>query len=117
MCRMDIMRRVELRLEGRECPGRRELEEIVISIADRVRLKVRSRELPPEADSIIADAAVKAVNRRYYEGISSESEGQTGSITTAFYESLLSEYEDELQGIRDMLAAEGKGSLPVARFV
>ena len=113
---MDALTRIKVRLSGdEEIPTDAELEEILATITDRVCAILRVQELPQMAQSIVVDASVKAVRRKWYEGISSESGGQTGSITTAFYENLLAEYADELAGMRSMLASDG--SCPVLRFI
>lgn len=114
---MLVIDRVKTRLTGSAVPSDDELEEFIDGITDRLRLMVRTERLPPVADSIVVDAAVKAVNRRYYEGVSSESEGQTGSITTAFYENLLAEYADEIQALREMVSEDGKSLTSKVRFV
>lgn len=101
-----------------EVPGDPELKEIVRGLTDRVCMRLRVRELPDLAESVVVDAAVKVVRRRLYEGISSESEGQSGSVTTSFFEQVLAEYDADLAGIADMIAAEGDGaSVPTVRFL
>lgn len=101
-----------------EVPADEELDEIVRGLSDRVCMRLRVRTLPDLAESVVVDAAVKVVRRRLYEGISSESEGQTGSVTTSFFEQVLAEYDADLAGIVDMLAAEGAASgAPTVRFL
>lgn len=114
---MAVIDRVKTRLTGSVIPSDSELQEFVDGITDRLRLMVRADQLPSVADSIVVDATVKAVNRRYYEGVSSESEGQTGSITTAFFENLLAEYADEIQALREMVAEDGKSRTSKVRFI
>lgn len=109
--------KVRLGNEG-AVPGDDELSEVVQGVADRLRMRLRADELPVLAWSVVVDASVKVVRRRFYEGISSESEGQTGSLSTAFFESVLAEYEADIEGLRDMMAAEGaEASVPMVRFV
>ena len=114
---MGVLERVKTRLSGGYVPSDAELQEYVDGITDRLKLAVRASTLPAVADSIVVDATVKAVNRRFYEGISSESEGQTGTITTSFFESLLSEYADEIQALREMVAADGTSTSGKVRFI
>ena len=113
------LKRLKVRLTNlSEVPPDEELGEIVRGLSDRVCMRLRVRNLPDLAESIVVDAAVKVVRRRLYEGISSESEGQTGSVTTSFFEQVLAEYDADLAGIADMLAAEGAESAsPTVRFL
>ena len=112
-----LLWRVKTRLDGSDMPGDDVLRECMQGVTDRLKLMVRADVLPSPADSIVVDATVKAVNRRFYEGISSESEGQTGSVTTAFFENILAEYADEVQGLREMVAATGGGVSAKVRFI
>lgn len=112
-----LLWRVQKRLEGTDAPDEEMLREYIDGVTDRLKLMVRADVLPSPADSIIVDATVKAVNRRFYEGISSESEGQAGSVTTAFFENILAEYADEVQGLREMVAATGGGVSAKVRFI
>ena len=111
--------RLKVRLGDEEAvPADEWLSEVVGGLADRLRMRLRCEDLPVLAWSIVVDAGVKLVRRRFYEGVSSESEGQTGSLSTAFFEAVLGEYEADIEGLRDMLAAEGaEASVPMVRFV
>lgn len=113
------LKRLKVRLTTlSEVPPDDELSEVVRGLTDRVCMRLRVRELPDLAESVVVDAAVKVVRRRLYEGVSSESEGQSGSVTTSFFEEVLAEYDEDLTGISDMIAAEGsEASVPTVRFL
>lgn len=113
------LKRLKVRLTTlSEVPPDDELSEVVRGLTDRVCMRLRVRELPDLAESVVVDAAVKVVRRRLYEGVSSESEGQSGSVTTSFFEEVLAEYDEDLAGISDMIAAEGsEASVPTVRFL
>ena len=114
------VKRLKTRLSGDETiPSDEELQEIVTGLSERLMMRLRCNDLPTLAWSIVVDAGVKLVRRKFYEGISSESEGQTGSLSTSFFEQVLAEYEDDIAGLRDMLAAEDSAdtSVPLVRFI
>ncbi len=60
---------------------------------------------------------MKAVNRRFDEGIGSESEGQGGTMSVSFADDLLSEYDRELSALASMAQADGSSALPTVRFL
>ncbi len=115
---MSVLERVRARLEGWEdVPTDSWLSEAVQTLSDRVCLRCGVAALPPMAESIVADATVKAVNRRFDEGIASESEGQGGTMSVSFADDLLSEYDRELSALADMARAGGSSELPRVRFL
>lgn len=79
--------------------------EAVAGVSDRLRLRVGASELPAEAQSVVVDASVKVIRRMWYEGVSSESDGQAGTVTTSFFDDVLAEYAEEIAGLRSMVAA------------
>lgn len=108
--------RVRVRLTGYgDVPSDDVLSELVSTVADRLRLRVGSADLPDMAWSVVVDATVKAVQRRFYEGEASESEGQDGTMSTSWVDDILSEYADEVSGIRDL--ARESGALASLRFL
>ena len=118
MLDVDILSRVKNRLDGWEdVPSDAWLAEIVQSLSDRVCMRVGVEKLPVMAASIVVDATVKAVNRRFDEGISSESEGQGGSMSLSFVDDLLAEYGRELSMLAVTAGADGTSRLNVVRFI
>lgn len=114
----DLMARVKVRLSSYdEVPSDDELSEIVATLTDRVCMRVGVADLPERAGSLVVDATVKAVNRRFDEGVTSESEGQTGSMSTTWVEDILGEYEAELAGLRDELASDAASTRQRVRFL
>jgi hypothetical protein len=117
---MAILERVRARLDAWEdVPSDGWLVEAIRSLSDRVCARMGVASLPAPAESIVVDATVKAVNRRFDEGISSETEGQgTGaSMSVAFADDLLTEYDRELSALADMARADGTSLLPSVRFL
>jgi len=118
MATADMLDRVTTRLTGWEVqPSEVELLEDIQTISDRVCLRVGAGELPALAESIVVDATVKMLNRVRFEGISSESVGQTGTITTSFVDDILAEYADELSSLSDLVDDGGTGHRPPVRFI
>ena len=118
MLDVDILSRVKNRLDDWEdVPSDAWLAEVVQSLSDRVCMRVGVEKLPVLAASIVVDATVKAVNRRFDEGISSESEGQGGSMSLSFVDDLLAEYDRELSMLAVTAGADGISRLNVVRFI
>lgn len=118
MAENEVLARVKVRLTGDDgAPADAELQEIVRGVEDRLCMLLRTETLPRLAESIAVDAAVKVVRRKFYEGVSSESEGQSGTLSTGFFEQVLGEYADEIAGLRDMLAADGELRRAKVRFI
>lgn len=114
----DVARRVFTRLAGDECaPEQAELEEICKGVSDRLCMRLGVAELPPLAESIAVDAAVKVVRRKFYEGVQAENAGMAGSVSTSFFEDALAEYSAEIAGLRSMLAGGGTLSRSKVRFL
>ena len=113
---MDLLGRVKVRIEAfGDMPSDEWLKETIQAISDRVCLRVSTESLPVLAESIVVDACVKAVNRRFDEGIVSESEGQGGSMSLSFVDDILSEYSSELSSLANMLSGDSSGSSPRVR--
>lgn len=81
------------------------LDELLVTVMDRVKLRVGEKEFPDLLNSIAVDATVKAYNRKYYEGISSE--GDDG-ISTSFVEDILFEYQSEFEQFIQSFSSKGK---------
>lgn len=104
----DVLARVRCRLAADgDAPDGAELEELLRGVSDRVRMRLGVEELPALAESVVVDATVKAVRRRWYEGVQSESAGVGATVSTTFVDDILAEYGPELDGVRAMLAASG----------
>ena len=115
---MTIYERVKARLDGVEdVPSDAWVAEAIKTLSDRVCMRIGVGELPAMAASIVADAMVKAVNRRFDEGITFESEGQGDVMSVTFVDDLLSEYDRELSALADMARADGSSKLPMVKFV
>lgn len=114
----DVAWRVGTRLSGDECvPEPPELEEICKGVSDRLCMRLGVSDLPPLAESIAVDAAVKVVRRKFYEGVQAENAGMAGSVSTSFFEDALAEYSAEIAGLRSMLAGGGTLSRSKVRFL
>lgn len=104
----DVIERVETRLSGDEgAPTGAELEELCRGVSDRLCMRLGVSKLPEVAESIAVDASVKAVRRKFYEGVQTESAGMAGSVSTSFFEDALAEYSAEIAGLRAMLVEDG----------
>ena len=115
---MSVLDRVKTRLEAVEDkPSDKWLEEVTHTLTDRICLRVGVSTLPTTAESLVVDATIKAVNRRFDEGITQEAAGQGGTMTLQFVDDLLAEYAAELSTLADLAKSDGSSSLPKLRFV
>ena len=115
---MDALSRVKARLDvWEDMPSDVWLKEVIQTLIDRVCMRIGVSDLPVSAESLVVDAAVKMVNRRFDEGITSESEGQGGTMGLQFVDDVLAEYDAELSALADMVRAEGTSNLPKVRFL
>lgn len=115
---MDTLSRVKARLDvWEDMPSDVWLKEVIQTLIDRVCMRIGVSDLPVSAESLVVDATVKAVNRRFDEGVTSESEGQGGTMAVQFVEDVLAEYDAELSALADMARAEGTSKLPKVRFL
>ncbi|MDY3129978.1 MAG: hypothetical protein SOW20_08165 [Berryella intestinalis] len=104
----DIVERVKVRfIEGEEIPPDEVIHEFVSALSDRLSIRLRAQSLPKAAESIVADAAMKAIRRRGFEGSSSESSGDGGSISNSFITNVLDEYEREIAELYRTLNGSG----------
>lgn len=116
---MSVLDRVKTRLEAVEDkPSDKWLEEVTHTLTDRICLRVGVSTLPTTAESLVVDAT-KAVNRRFDEGITQESEGQGGTLSLQFVDDLLAEYAAELSALAEIARADTTAALqfPKVRFV
>lgn len=77
-------------------------DETVSIVRDRVRLEAGISNLPALADSIIVDITYKLLRRRFYEGIESETNNETGSLTTKFIDNLFAEYANQISKLKNV---------------
>lgn len=104
----DIVGRVKVRfIEGEEIPPDEVIAEFARAISDRLSIRLRTQDLPRAAESIVADAVMKAVRRRGFEGSSSESSGDGGSISNSFIANVLDEYEREISELHKTINGSG----------
>ena len=117
---MSVLDRVKTRLEAVEDkPSDKWLEEVKNTLTDRICLRIGVSTLPDTAKSLVVDATIKAVNRRFDEGITQEAEGQGGTLSLQFVDDLLAEYAAELSALAEIARADTTAALqfPKVRFV
>ena len=91
---MVVLDRVMVRLSGEDSIDVPFIEEAILMIEDRLKLRLGVELLPPVFQSITVDAVVKVYRRKYYEGIKIES---MDTISTHFMDDVLSEYEKDIR--------------------
>lgn len=101
----DLSDRVKLRLP--EESNEDLLSELIITVSDRLCLRLGAETLPSIFGSVAVDAVVKMYRRIYYEGISSEN--VTG-ISDSFVDDILAEYDTEIEGYKEQQANSGEGT-------
>lgn len=84
------------------------IDEAILTVSDRLNIRLGTVEIPFQFESIVVDAVVKMYRRQYYEGIESE---QIDTISTRFVDNILEEYELEIQSF---INEEGRN---VVRFI
>lgn len=101
--------RVRLRyLPGEHVPGDDEIEEMLRTVIDRITIRMETAgSLPDAAGSIVVDAAIKALRLRGFEGSTSESAGDGGSISNSFIDDILSAYSAELESLKRTMNRSG----------
>lgn len=109
---MDLKTRVRKRIPYDEVTDD-VLEEYIVTVSDRLCLRLGTEKLPDLFGSICVDAVVKMHRRTYYEGISSES---SGNINTSFVDDILNEYSGEIERYRNG-QANSAGSGRMVRFI
>ena len=105
------MTRLKTRLPNTELEDN-ELIEYLLTVNDRLCLRLGAETLPPLFGSVCVDATVKMIRRIYYEGISSEG---VANISTSFVNDILAEYESEI-GDWKATQAESGNSNKVVNF-
>lgn len=103
-----LVGRVKLRyLEGEDVPGDEVIIEMLETVSDRLAIRLETMELPKQAGSIVVDAAMKALRLRGYEGSTSESAADGGSISSSFIDDVLSAYTEDLSALKKTLHKGG----------
>lgn len=83
------------------------IEEMIQTVSDRLLIRLKVEELPKLAESIAVDAAVKALRLRGYEGSSSESASDGGSMSNSFIDDVLAAYSDDVEALRETCRPQG----------
>lgn len=103
-----LVDRVRVRfLEGEAVPDEAVISEMLRTVEDRLCIAIECEELPARAESIVVDATMKALRLRGYEGSSSESAGDGGSVSNSFVTAILDEYAEEVESLRRTLRGRG----------
>ncbi|MFR1698793.1 MAG: hypothetical protein ACLSU9_11015 [Anaerovoracaceae bacterium] len=108
----ELLARLKIRLPQTELTET-QLEEYIVTVSDRLCLRLGADSLPPLFGSVCVDATVKMIRRIYYEGISSEG---VANISTSFVDDILAEYDDEISDWKNKQAAGGNSG-KVVRFL
>lgn len=104
-----LVERVKLRyLEGEEVPSDDVIGEMLQTVTDRITIRMETTtELPDTAGSIVVDAAMKALRLRGFEGSTSESASDGGSMSNSFIDDILKEYSEELASLKRTMNRSG----------
>lgn len=93
-----LISRVTVRFTQDEViPDNQVIVEMLETVADRLLIRLDVDELPERANSIVVDAAIKALRLRGYEGSRSESSADGGSISNSFIDDVLSAYAEDIE--------------------
>jgi len=93
-----LISRVTVRFTPDEVvPGNQVITEMLQTVVDRLLIRLDVDELPERAHSIVVDAAIKALRLRGYEGSTSESSVDGGSISNSFIDDVLSAYSEDIE--------------------
>lgn len=105
----ELTGRIKLRYtEGEALPGDDEIAEMLRTVIDRITIVMETtKELPDAAGSIVVDAAMKALRLRGFEGSTSESAADGGSVSSSFVDDVLKSYSKELSALKRMLNRPG----------
>ena len=103
-----LVERVKLRfLEYEAVPSDEVIVEIIQTVSDRLKIRLETDELPDKAGSIVVDASIKALRLRGYEGSTSESAADGGSMSNSFIDDVLSAYGEDLAALYKTIHASG----------
>lgn len=104
-----LVSRVKARfLEDEAAPTDAAIVEMLRTVIDRITIRMETTaELPVAAGSIAVDAAVKALRLRGFEGSTSESAAEGGSVSNSFIDDVLSAYADDLAAMKRTMNRSG----------
>lgn len=110
-----ILKRLAVRFADEPRPPSTELQgEYVRTAVDRVCIRTGRYPLPDAAQSLVVEVVVKMWRRRFYEGVSSESDGE---VSSSFVDDVLDEHAAELDAIANgSVGRDGAVSRPLLRF-
>lgn len=96
-----LLARVKTRfLPGEALPDDEAIAEMVQTVRDRLMIRMDADSLPEVAASIVVDASVKALRLRGYEGSTSESASEGGSVSNSFIDDVLSAYSEDIAALK-----------------
>lgn len=105
-----LAQRVKVRfLDDEALPSDAAIIEMLRTVLDRISIRVGTSDLPEAIGSIAVDAAVKALRLRGYEGSTSESASEGGSVSNSFVDDVLSAYDGDLAALRATIIAGSAG--------
>ena len=104
-----LIPRVKTRfLEDEAIPSDAAIGEMLRTVIDRITIRMETTaELPPAVGSIVVDAAVKALRLRGFEGSTSESAAEGGSVSNSFIDDILSAYSEDLASLKRTMRRGG----------
>lgn len=104
-----LVGRVKLRyLEDEDVPSDDVIGEMLQTVIDRITIRMETTMgLPETAGSIVVDAAMKALRLRGFEGSTSESASDGGSMSNSFIDDILKEYSEELASLKRTMNRSG----------
>ncbi len=98
----ELVKRVKVRyLDGEAVPADDVIEEMLNTVSDRLKIQIDANELPALANSLVVEAAQKCLRLRGYEGSTSESASDGGSISNSFVDDVLAAYSDDISALRE----------------
>lgn len=103
-----LVSRVKARyLPDEALPEDAAIEEMLATVTDRLLIRLKADALPRLAESIAVDAAVKALRLRGYEGSTSESASDGGSMSDSFVDDVLSAYSEDIAALAEACRPKG----------
>lgn len=104
-----LVSRVKLRyLEGEDVPDDAVITEMLQTVIDRITIRMETTaKLPDTAGSIVVDATMKALRLRGFEGSTSESAADGGSMSNSFIDDILKEYSEEIASLKRTMNRSG----------
>lgn len=104
----ELAGRVKVRyLDDEAVPSDDKIIEAVQTVHDRLAIRLDVEEVPEKGASIVVAAAIKSLRLMGYEGSTSESAGDGGSVSNSFVADVLAEFEPEIDALRKSLHGRG----------